>query len=546
MGLAMLFPTVQFAVFFVVVFTLNWLLRSAATRGRWASGWFGVWRWFLILASWFFYGAFRVTLLPLLIMSSVANWFVGHAVAAALGPEGERTPASKWVVRVAVVGNLAVLLYYKYWLFLISEVLNGVFGLDVSTAHADSIVLPIGISFFTFHAISYVVDLGRGTIRRAMTLTDFLLYMAFFPHLVAGPIVRAAEFAPQVFWKLDPRRINAAPAFRLIAFGLFKKVVVSTFVAEQIVDPVFRAPTQHSSWEVLWAILGYAVQIYSDFSGYTDIAIGCALLLGFRFPQNFDAPYVSQSVQDFWRRWHMTLSRWLRDYLYIPLGGNRLGETRTYLNLMATMLLGGLWHGADGRFIVWGGIHGGMLAVERAVAARWRPRPALLGALGAVLLALVWILTGELGTAFAVLGITFGLVVLAFVVLSALEAADRSQLPRAVVGALRWFVTFAVVCLAWVFFRAETLDLAVDTVGQLFTAWGPPEHAGESLVRPMVMFVIVAMLAAQFVPPDIVVRGQQAFSRVSPVWQAAALGVALLVIDTLGPEGVAPFIYFQF
>jgi D-alanyl-lipoteichoic acid acyltransferase DltB (MBOAT superfamily) len=245
---------------------------------------------------------------------------------------------------------------------------------------------------------------------------------------------------------------------------------------------------------VLWAILGYAVQIYADFSGYTDIAIGCALLLGFRFPQNFDAPYIARSMQDFWRRWHMTLSRWLRDYLYIPLGGNRKGVGRTYVNLLLTMLLGGLWHGADWQFLVWGGIHGVALAGERWVGLRWKP-----------------------------LG-----------------------LPAAAVATLQWLYTFTVVCLAWVFFRAPDFGMAMDTLGQLFTAWGPPPHPGESLVHPMVMFVIVGMIAAQFVPPGIVDRAQERFSRVGVAWQALALGVGLLLIDTLGPEGVSAFIYFQF
>jgi D-alanyl-lipoteichoic acid acyltransferase DltB (MBOAT superfamily) len=532
----MLFPTVQFAVFFVVVFTLNWLLRP----------YFTVWRIFLIGASWLFYAAFRFTLLPLLIVSSVGNWLAGHAIVAALGPSGEKTSASKWVVRVAVGANLAVLVYFKYLLLIERTVLNSWLNLDMSTTFVENIILPIGISFFTFHAISYVVDLGRGTIRRPMSLLDFLLYMAFFPHLVAGPIVRAAEFAPQIAWKLDPRRINAAPAFRLIAAGLFKKVVISTFVADQIVDPVFRAPTQHSAWEVLWGILGYAVQIYADFSGYTDIAIGCALLLGFRFPQNFDAPYIARSVQDFWRRWHMTLSRWLRDYLYIPLGGNRKGVTRTYFNLMMTMLLGGLWHGADWKFVVWGSIHGGALAVERAVNDRWRPSQEVLIGCVVGLLALGVAITGSALSGVMFVAIVVGCAAALYGLLAGLRAAEGAGLPSGLLSALHWLLTFTIVCIAWVFFRAPTVDLAFDTLGQLVSGWGPPPHPGPSLVHPMVIFVIVGMLASQFVPPGLVMRGQEAFSRISPVWQALALGGALLVIDTLGPAGIAPFIYFQF
>ncbi len=479
----MLFPTVVFAVFFVAAFMANWLLRPTHT----------VWRVAMIAASWIFYGWWKWSFVGLLVASSVVNWLFGHAISAALGPGGERTAASRWVVRGAVAANLALLGWFKYAEFLVVEVWNPLPGPDLDVGLVANIVLPVGISFFTFQALSYVIDLGRGHQER-MSLLDFSLYLAFFPQLVAGPIVRATEFAPQLRSRPDPRQINSAPAFALIAGGMFKKVVVSTFLAAEIVDPVFGAPQQHSAWEVLWGILGYAVQIYADFSGYTDIAIGCALLLGFRFPQNFDAPYTARGLQDFWRRWHMTLSRWLRDYLYIPLGGNRAGSGRTYLNLGATMLLGGLWHGASWTFVVWGGIHGGVLALERRLRDRWRP-----------------------------LGV-----------------------PAPVRDVLSWTWTMVVVCLAWVFFRSPSFDRAWDVLGRLVSGWGPPPHPGASLVQPMVMAVVVTMLAAQFVPASAVARGQVAFSRLGLAWQAAVLGVGLLLIDTLGPEGVAPFIYFQF
>ena len=214
-------------------------------------------------------------------------------------------------------------------------------------------------------AISYVVDTYRGELVPA-SLMRFAVFQAFFPHLVAGPIVRASELLPQLEQPRDPRRSTPSRAFFLILSGLFLKVVIANHLATHIVDDVFAAPNRHSSLEVLVAVYGYAVQIFADFCGYTNIAIGVALLLGFEFPQNFASPYTAVSLQDFWRRWHMTLSRWLRDYLYIPLGGNRKGRIFTYRNLMLTMLLGGLWHGAAWTFVVWGGIHGLGLAVERA------------------------------------------------------------------------------------------------------------------------------------------------------------------------------------
>jgi alginate O-acetyltransferase complex protein AlgI len=479
----MLFPTVVFAVFFVGAFTLNWMLRPFHTP----------WRLAMIGASFVFYGWWNPRFVLLIAASIVLNWLFGHATAAALGPDGARTPASTWVVRAAVAANLALLGWFKYARWFVVDVWNPLPVPPIDVAFVENIVLPVGISFFTFQALSYVLDVGRGKQRR-MSLLDFGLYLSFFPQLVAGPIVRATEFAPQIAARPDPRRINSAPAFRLIAFGLFKKVVISSYVAAEIVDPVYGAPGQHSAWEVLWATLGYAVQIYADFSGYTDIAIGCALLLGFRFPQNFDQPYRARSAQEFWRRWHITLSRWLRDYLYVPLGGNRLGRRRTYVNLALVMLLGGLWHGAAWHFLIWGAIHGGYLAAERLVKERWQPRgvaPALVA-------------TGQ------------------------------------------WALTFTVVCVAWVFFRAPDLGFATETLSRLVTGWGAPPHGAESLVHPVLMLVIIGTLALQFVPRGLGQRVQEVFSRSGLAWQAAVLAVALLFIDTLGPEGVAPFIYFQF
>ena len=307
---------------------------------------------------------------------------------------------------------------------------------------------------------------------------------------MAGPIVRARELLPQLNEIPDPRRLDAALALRLIFAGLFKKVVISSFVASAIVEPVFANPDAHTNWEILWAIYAYAIQIYADFSGYTDIAIGCALLLGLRFPQNFDAPYTATSIQSFWRRWHITLSSWLRDYLYIPLGGSSGSERRTERNLLLTMVIGGLWHGAAWTFVVWGAIHGAALVIER----RWTTRRV---------------------------------------------AAGRVDQPWTPV--VRWVVTFHVVCLAWVFFRSETLEQAASMLVGLVTRWGVG-----TLVKPMLVFVVVAMLAAQFVPTRFVEAGEVAFSRTAPIVQGVALALGFLVIDALGPTGVAPFIYFQF
>jgi D-alanyl-lipoteichoic acid acyltransferase DltB (MBOAT superfamily) len=254
------------------------------------------------------------------------------------------------------------------------------------------------------------------------------------------------------------------------------------------VDKVFAAPGQHSSLELLIGVYAYAVQIYADFSGYTDIAIGIALLLGFRFPQNFDSPYAAVSVQDFWRRWHMTLSRWLRDYVYIPLGGNRKGETRTYVNLMATMLIGGLWHGAGWTFVIWGGLHGTYLAVGRLRHGRDASPP----------------------TGFALWR--------------------------------RRFVTFQLVCLAWIFFRADSFGTAMDLITGLFTQWGEPSP----LVTFGVLLAIAVGIGSQYLPARIPRGLMDRFARLPVVAQAAVLALGLMVTSVMGPEGVAPFIYFRF
>jgi alginate O-acetyltransferase complex protein AlgI len=349
-------------------------------------------------------------------------------------------------------------------------------------------VLPVGISFFTFMAIAYVVDVYRGDFE-VVGWGDTFLYLSFFPHLVAGPIVRPHELIPQLQERRDQRHVDVAGAGWLILGGLFKKVVVSSYLAAQIVDPVFADPAPRSAPDALFGILGYAIVIYADFSGYTDIAIGVAKLLGFRFPRNFDRPYAARSIQDFWRRWHMTLSRWLRDYLYIPLGGNRQGERRTTVNIMATMVLGGLWHGAAWTFVLWGGYHGALLVVHRL-----RRRD----------------------------GVT-----------------DRED--RLAIAGQR-AATFALVCVGWVFFRADSMGTAFSLLGRLVTGWWTPSE----FVTPLVVFTVLGMLALQFWPRGLGLWLQSGLSRLKPAPLGIVFALALLVIVTVGPPGVAPFIYFQF
>jgi alginate O-acetyltransferase complex protein AlgI len=471
-----LFPTATFAIFFMVVLPLSWVLMPRGER----------WRPFMIAASYVFYSAWDWRFVFLLAFSTVWN----HLFAVGIHRSADRT-RRKLLLAAAVVGDVALLGYFKYYDFFVSSTHNvfTLVGLEVPL-EVRSIVLPVGISFFTFMAISYVVDTFRGD-WEPTTFGKFAAYLSFFPHLVAGPIVRPGELIPQLDSPRDPRYVDTARAFFLIGTGLFMKVVIANHLATGIVDDVFGAPGQHSSLEVLVGIYAYSVQIYADFFGYTNIAIGVALLLGFRFPQNFDAPYSAVSIQDFWRRWHMTLSRWLRDYVYIPFGGNRGGRLFTYRNLMLTMLIGGLWHGAGWTFVAWGAIHGTALVGERW----WRERP--------------------------------------------------GRVERPVTGMRRaWhrLATFQLVCFAWIFFRADSFADAWALIVRLFTAWGEPSP----LVTSGILAAIAVGIGSQYLPAHVPLGVMAWFSRLRVPAQATVLSLALLAIHAMGPEGVAPFIYFQF
>ena len=474
----MLFPTIDFAVFFGIVFLLSWLLTPFPRR----------WKLFMILASYVFYGWWNWHFVFLLAAATA----VAQLGALALR-RTDSTPYRKVALWATVAVELGLLGWFKYYGFFAVNVANALHGMGISAPlPLLQVTLPVGISFFTFMALSYVIDVYRRSLAPASWL-DFATYLSFFPHLVAGPIVRGSELLPQIGRRRDPRKVDFSRAAYLIMAGLFKKVVLSSFLATAIVDPVFNTPGQHSSLEILVAIYGYAVQIYADFSGYTDIAIGVALLLGFTFPDNFDSPYTARTLQDFWRRWHMTLSRWLRDYLYIPLGGNRGSRLSTYRNVMITMVLGGLWHGAAWTFVMWGTIHG-----VGQVTGHWRR--------------------------------------------SRREARGLEPLPDG-----RWdriaqrIVTFNVVCLAWVFFRSDSFSTALTLLRRLFTAWGPAPA-----VTPLVLLAIAVGIGAQYLPHDAVDRVRVAFSRLRPAGQGVLLAVTLFGITTLGPQGVAPFIYYRF
>ncbi len=510
----MLFPTIDFAIFFVVVFTASWVLRP----------WPRAWRVMILVASYVFYGWWDWHFVFLLAASTIINQ-TGAVLVSRLRVTRQR----RWAMALTVAADIGLLGWFKYYGFFAVNVANALHRVGVhSPLPLLQVALPVGISFFTFMGISYVVDVQRGTIEPAGWL-DAAVYLSFFPHLVAGPIVRGNELIPQLRAPRDPRRVDASRAAWLIMAGLAKKVVISSFLSKHIVDPVFAVPHQHSALEVLFAVYGYAVQIYADFSGYTDIAIGVALLLGFRFPENFNAPYTAESLQDFWRRWHITLSTWLRDYVYIPLGGNRGSRWATARNIFLTMLIGGLWHGAAWTFVAWGALHGGgqvvgMVRRDRAQArAGSRPAPAPAPP------------PAEMGAG--------GVAVLAPPVVAATPAV--ADVPAAVEPSrarvwVRRIITFHLVCLGWVLFRATSFGNAVALLSRL-------AHPGAApLVTPLVIGAIVVTIASQYVPRDAVSRAQQRFAELAPVAQGAVIAAGLYVITTLGPQGVAPFIYYRF
>ncbi|AQR62295.1 membrane-bound O-acyltransferase family protein [Brevundimonas sp. LM2] len=467
----MLFPTLAFGVFFLFVYFTAWSLDRENGRRKL----------FLLLASWFFYAQWDWRFVALLIASAVLNW--GVAVLIARSDQDRRR---RLLVGLGVAANLLILGFFKYYGFFVEQAgeLLARVGWERDLPLLQ-IVLPVGISFFTFQGISYVVDVYRGKTPLARSLLDVMLLMSFFPHLVAGPIVRASDLLPQFDRVPRLTREMAAHGLLLIVWGLFKKTVIASELSVRLVDPVFFDPAAYGALDLMAAVYGYAVQIYCDFSAYSDMAIGIAALLGYSFPRNFDQPYRASSMQDFWRRWHISLSSWLRDYLYVPLGGGRKGLARSCLNVFITMLLGGLWHGAAWTFVAWGALHGAVQAVER--------------------------------------------------------------LGRAVMGSERrvpiWIgtlVTFHIVCLGWILFRSETFPMAIEVLAGL----GRFEAA--TLVTPFLLVLIVGGLAMHVLPPR-AVEGVATWLTPAPsLTMGLLVGAAILLVEAVRPDGVAPFIYFQF
>ncbi|TXE04818.1 MBOAT family protein [Gelidibacter salicanalis] len=346
----MLFNSVEYLVFFPVVFIIYWLLKDRYKRQNML----------LLISSYIFYGWWDYRFLSLIIFSSFLDYFVGLKIEVAQGKKNKQ----RWLM-VSLISNLGLLGIFKYYNFFASSFANSMstIGWDVNDLTLN-IILPVGISFYTFQTLSYSIDIYRGRINATKNMVAFFTFLSLFPQLVAGPIERASNLIPQIERK---RMLNNAliknGVFQII-IGLFRKVAIADNLGVYV-DSVYANYDLHNGSTLLIATLFYAFQIYFDFSGYSDIAIGSAKLLGFNFHRNFNFPYFSRTLTEFWRRWHITLSFWLRDYLYISLGGNRRGIAMTYRNLLLTMLIGGLWHGSSWNFVIWGGIHGLFLSIEK-------------------------------------------------------------------------------------------------------------------------------------------------------------------------------------
>lgn len=357
----MLFNSPDFIIFFIIMVSIIVIIKHRKFQHL-----------FLLVGSYFFFYYTSNYLIVLLVFSTLLDFYAGREIW-----KTQSITRKKIIFAISLAGNLGLLGFFKYADFGISQINAVASSLGYDQIPFLNIVLPIGISFYTFQTISYTADIYRGKLEPSKSFREFALFVTFFPQLVAGPIVRAKDFLPQLREKLENFGVNHPSlisihdrnlklGITIMAFGFLKKMFFADNIAP-MVNTIFQDPIGASSFEIWLGTIGFAFQIYGDFSGYSDIAIGAALILGFKLPINFNKPYFATSPSDFWRRWHISLSSWLRDYLYIPLGGNKKSRSRTYFNLMAVMLLGGLWHGASWNFVVWGLLHGTYLAVHKAI-----------------------------------------------------------------------------------------------------------------------------------------------------------------------------------
>ena len=470
----MIFTEFRFLIFFAIVYAVYWALHS----NQWRKAW-------ILVCSYAFYGAWDWRFLSLIIGSTLVDYVVGRKLDQ---HQDEPKLKRRWLM-MSLTANLGALAFFKYANFFADSAVDLFAWLGLPANQVTlGIVLPVGISFYTFQTLSYSLDIYAGKLKPRESLLDLATFVAFFPQLVAGPIVRAADFLPQLDSLRSFGQVNLRSCLTLFLVGFFKKACISNNLAP-IVDQYFAAPDAYTALSSWIAVLSYTVQIYCDFSGYSDMAIACAGLLGYDLCINFNFPYFASSITDFWRRWHISLSTWLKDYLYIPLGGNRGGTLFTYRNLMLTMVLGGLWHGAAWTFVVWGFLHGGALIIHK----EWSN----------------W----------------------------------TKQMPALVKSSVFWGIplTFYWICITWVFFRAESFSSAMTVLNSFVLLRSPgTAQLSTSILSAFILLATIHWFASHQAV------WTKAIAKIPAQVYAVGYGFIAALILTLMPVGQTPFIYFQF
>lgn len=472
-------PLIFSSGLFLVLFTFFMLIYAFVVKQHRAK------TIFVTLFSLYFYYKSSGIYFLLLITSTIVDYSLADWIFKA---KKERT--KKLVLILSLILNLGLLVYFKYTNFFY-EAFTSIVG---GKFEPVDIFLPVGVSFFTFQSLSYTIDIYRGTLKPVKNILDYAFFVTFFPQLVAGPIVRAIDFIPQIFKPIVVSKEMIGRAVFLICSGLIKKAVIADYISINFVDRIFDNPMLYTGLENLIGVYGYALQIYCDFSGYSDMAIGIALLMGFHFNINFDSSYKSKNITEFWRRWHISLSTWLKDYLYISMGGNRKGKFRTYLNLFITMVIGGLWHGAGLRFIIWGAFHGLALVVHKLF-----------------------------------------LTIL----------PDREN-KNSTIAFLSWLITFHFVCFCWIFFRAENMNVSGQVLYQIFNKFSA--HVMWEFIQGYgnVFTLIIIGYILHFTPKKIETKVESLFTK-SPLFiKSLYVVIVIFILVQFKSSEIQPFIYFQF
>ncbi|HEX7996982.1 MAG TPA: MBOAT family protein [Pyrinomonadaceae bacterium] len=476
----MFFTSGKYMVFLAVVFFAYWLLATLRSRRVPVL--------FILAASYYFYALWNPKFLALIFLISTVDFLTALGIGKT--ENHVRRKLLLWISILTDIGALFTFKYFNFFSLSFTELLNKL-GLETSPFILQNLILPLGLSFITFRSLSYVIDVYRKAMPPTRRYVDYLTFVAFFPTVIAGPVVRAKELLPQFQERPQLTSEEGTHAIFLIMLGLIKKVAIADFLANNLVGRVFDQPQLYSSVETLFAVYGYALQIYCDFSGYSDIAIGSALLLGFKLPINFNSPYRATSLVDFWKRWHITLSNWLTDYVYFSIGGLRKRPFNLYRNVMLTMLIGGLWHGAAWTFVIWGGLHGLGLAVNRW----WENRRRKL---------------------------------------------KRKPRQEWWVKALCVFATFHFVCLTWIFFKAASLSQAFEVLKRL----GQLQPGAGNLATPIITALVVGYLS-HWLPKNEFERVRNSWNWLpSPAQAALIVSIAIGLYYLAGTE--AQFIYGNF